>query len=49
MSLTSWKRRLRPRPLIQQLEIRDIAARALGFEEYLRQRGNVSATAQALR
>jgi SAM-dependent methyltransferase len=42
VSLTSWKRRLRPRPLIQQLEIRDIAARALGFEEYLRQlRGEI--------
>jgi hypothetical protein len=30
------KRRLRPRPLIQQLEIRDLAARALAFEERLR-------------
>jgi tRNA (mo5U34)-methyltransferase len=36
VSLASWKRRLRPRPLIQQLEIRDIAARALAFEERLR-------------
>ena len=37
MSFASWKRRLRPRPLIQQLEIRDIAARALAFQERLRQ------------
>ena len=37
MSLASWKRRLRPRPLIQQLEIRDLAARALVFEARLRQ------------
>ena len=36
MSLATWKRRLRPRPLIQQLEIRDLAARALAFEERLR-------------
>ena len=36
MSLAYWKRRLRPRPLIQQLEIRDLAARALAFEERLR-------------
>ncbi len=36
MSLASWKRRLRPRPLIQQLEIRDLAARALDFQEHLR-------------
>ena len=36
MSLETWKRRLRPRPLIQQLEIRDIVARALAFEERLR-------------
>ena len=36
MSLASWKRRLRPRPLIQQLEIRDLAARALAFEDRLR-------------
>ena len=35
MSLASWKRRLRPRPLIQQLEIRDLIARALAFEERL--------------
>ena len=35
MSLATWKRRLRPRPLIQQLEIRDLAARALAFEELL--------------
>ena len=37
MSLASWKRRLRPRPLIQQLEIRDMVARALAFQEHLRQ------------
>jgi len=37
VSLTSWKRRLRPRPLIQQLEIRDLIARALAFQERLRQ------------
>ena len=37
MSFASWKRRLRPRPLIQQLEIRDIGARALAFQERLRQ------------
>ena len=37
VSLASWKRRLRPRPLIQQLEIRDLAARALAFQERLRQ------------
>jgi hypothetical protein len=36
VSLATWKRRLRPRPLIQQLEIRDLAARALAFEERLR-------------
>jgi tRNA (mo5U34)-methyltransferase len=36
MSLATWKRRLRPRPIIQQLEIRDIVARALDFEERLR-------------
>jgi SAM-dependent methyltransferase len=36
VSLASWKRRLRPRPLIQQLEIRDLNARALAFEEDLR-------------
>ena len=36
MSPAYWKRRLRPRPLIQQLEIRDLAARALAFEESLR-------------
>ena len=36
MSLASWKRRLRPRPIIQQLEIRDLAARALAFQERLR-------------
>jgi SAM-dependent methyltransferase len=36
VSLAYWKRRLRPRPLIQQLEIRDLAARALAFEEHLR-------------
>ena len=35
MSLTSWKRRLRPRPLIQLLEIRDLNARALTFQERL--------------
>ena len=35
MSLASWKRRLRPRPIIQQLEIRDLAARALAFQERL--------------
>jgi hypothetical protein len=37
VSLATWKRRLRPRPLIQQLEIRDLVARALVFEEHLRQ------------
>jgi SAM-dependent methyltransferase len=37
VSLASWKRRLRPRPLIQQLEIRDLVARALVFQEQLRQ------------
>jgi SAM-dependent methyltransferase len=37
VSFASWKRRLRPRPLIQQLEIRDLAARALAFQERLRQ------------
>ncbi len=37
MSLAYWKRRLRPRPLIQQLEIRDVVARALAFEARLRQ------------
>jgi tRNA (mo5U34)-methyltransferase len=37
VSLASWKRRLRPRPLIQQLEIRDILARAVSFQERLRQ------------
>jgi hypothetical protein len=37
VSLASWKRRLYPRPLIQQLEIRDIAARALAFQEHLRE------------
>jgi SAM-dependent methyltransferase len=37
VSLESWKRRLRPRPLIQQLEIRDLIARALAFEELLRE------------
>lgn len=37
MSLVTWRRRLRPRPLIQQLEIRDLAARALAFEEQLRE------------
>jgi tRNA (mo5U34)-methyltransferase len=37
VSLATWKRRLRPRPLIQQLEIRDLVARALAFEEHLRQ------------
>jgi SAM-dependent methyltransferase len=36
VSLASWKRRLRPRPLIQQLEIRDLTACALAFEEHLR-------------
>ena len=40
MSFASWKRRLRPRPLIQQLEIRDVVARALGFQERLRQAKN---------
>jgi SAM-dependent methyltransferase len=35
MSLASWKRRLRPRPIIQQLEIRDLAARALAFQQRL--------------
>jgi hypothetical protein len=35
VSFASWKRRLRPRPLIQQLEIRDLAARALVFQEGL--------------
>lgn len=44
MSLASWKRRLRPRPLIQQLEIRDLAARALEFQERLsRARSEVAA------
>jgi tRNA (mo5U34)-methyltransferase len=37
VSLATWKRRLRPRPLIQQLEIRDLSARALSFQEVLRQ------------
>ena len=37
VAFASWKRRLRPRPLIQQLEIRDLAARALTFQERLRQ------------
>jgi hypothetical protein len=36
MSLARWKRLLRPRPIIQQFEIRDIVARALEFEERLR-------------
>lgn len=35
MSLETWKRRLRPRALIQQLEIRDLMARALRFQESL--------------
>jgi len=35
VSLASWKRRLHPRPLIQQLEIRDLVARALIFQERL--------------
>jgi SAM-dependent methyltransferase len=37
VSLATWTRRLRPRPLIQQLEIRDLLARALDFQERLRQ------------
>ena len=32
MSLVSWKRLLRPKPLIQQLEIRDLIARAVEFQ-----------------
>ena len=35
MSLVSWKRLLRPKPLIQQLEIRDLIARAVAFQEAL--------------
>ena len=35
MGLGSWRRRLRARPLIQQLEIRDVVARALEFQEKL--------------
>ena len=35
MGLSSWRRRLRARPLIQQLEIRDVVARALEFQEHL--------------
>ena len=35
MGLGSWRRRLRARPLIQQLEIRDVVARALEFQERL--------------
>ena len=35
MGLRSWTRRLRARPLIQQLEIRDVVARALEFQEHL--------------
>jgi len=41
VSLAYWKRLLRPRPLIQQLEVRDIAARALVFEEELRRVKNL--------
>jgi SAM-dependent methyltransferase len=36
VSLVSWKRLLRPKPLIQQLEIRDLIARAVDFQEALR-------------
>jgi tRNA (mo5U34)-methyltransferase len=36
VSLATWKRRLRPPPLIQQLEIRDLDARALAFQQRLR-------------
>ncbi|MEO8593804.1 MAG: methyltransferase domain-containing protein [Candidatus Solibacter sp.] len=35
MAFGSWRRRLRPRPLIQQLEIRDVVARALEFQARL--------------
>jgi tRNA (mo5U34)-methyltransferase len=35
VSIETWKRRLRPRPLIQQLEIRDVIARAVAFQERL--------------
>jgi len=35
VGLHSWRSRLRARPLIQQLEIRDVVARALVFQERL--------------
>lgn len=35
LSWAAWKRRLRPRPLIQQLEIRDVVARGVAFQERL--------------
>jgi len=35
VGLSSWRRRLRARPLIQQLEIRDVVARSLEFQEHL--------------
>ncbi len=40
VSLPSWKRLLRPKPLIQQLEIRDLIARAVAFQESLRHSKN---------
>jgi tRNA (mo5U34)-methyltransferase len=38
VSFEAWKRLLSPRPLIQQLEIRDVVARMLTFQESLTQR-----------